>query len=111
MGLKKKIASALAAGVITFSGMMLASPAAQATGNPASLDRGDLSLACKLQYGQSGWAAQLMGNTAYSWRCVYLSNYNDQRSVDVNNYCQHYWSVWAIATNANDPYSWKCQGY
>lgn len=111
MSLKKKIASALAAGAIALGSVMLAAPAAEATGNPSRLDRGDLTSQCRLQYGAAGWDARLMGNTAYSWRCVYNNNYNDQRSVNVNSYCQYYWSVWAVATNANDPYSWKCQGY
>ncbi|HEX6258317.1 MAG TPA: hypothetical protein VFZ48_02480 [Candidatus Saccharimonadales bacterium] len=108
MGLKQRVASVLATGAI-FVGAMLAAPAAQATGDPNRLDRGDLSLACKLQYGQQGWAAQLTGSGAYGWKCVYVSNYNDQRHVDVNNYCMHYWGVWSQATNPNDPYSWRCQ--
>ena len=69
MSLKRKLAPVLAAGAIVLAGLF-AAPAAHATGNPSALDRGDLSIACKLQYGQSGWTAQLFGNNAYSWKCV-----------------------------------------
>ncbi len=108
MSLKNKIAPVVAAGAIALGGM-LAAPAAHSTGNPNSLDQGDLSLACKLSYGQSGWTAQLYGSTAYSWKCIYLTNTSDKRNVDINNYCQHYWGVWAQTTNPSSPYSWRCQ--
>ncbi|HWT40660.1 MAG TPA: hypothetical protein VN081_05350 [Dongiaceae bacterium] len=100
------VASAIAVGAA------LAIPAAaNATGNPSSLDQGDLSLACQEQYNASGWLAQLYGTTAYSWKCVYNGNTSDKRNVDVNAYCMTHWGVWAQTTNPNSPYSWKCQGY
>lgn len=108
--LNRKVASALAAGAMIVGGL-LAAPAANATGNPAKLDRGDLTLACQTQYGQTGWVAHLMGSTAYDWRCVYNNNFSDQRGVSVNQYCNLIWGVWAAAPVVNDPYSWKCQGY
>ena len=110
MSLKRKLAPALAAGAIVLAGLF-AAPAAHATGNPSALDRGDLSIACKLQYGQSGWTAQLFGNNAYSWKCVSPAYPGQRRDVSVNNYCMSIWGVWATTTNPNSPYSWKCQGY
>ena len=111
MTLKKRIASILTVGAITIGATLAAPVAANATGNPSKLDQGDLSLACKLQYGQSGWNAQLYGNTAYSWKCVSAAYPGQKRDVSVNNYCQSIWGVWAMTTNPNSPYSWKCQGY
>jgi len=110
MGLKKGSASLFAAGAVVFGGL-LAAPVAQATGDPSHLDRGDLTLQCKVQYGQAGWAAQLTGSGAYGWKCVYVTNYSDQRDIDINAYCMSLWGVWAAAPNPSDPYSWHCQGY
>lgn len=50
MSLKKKLATAAAAGAVII-GSLLAAPAAHATSNPSKLDQGDLSIACKIQYG------------------------------------------------------------
>lgn len=87
--LKRKLAPALAAGALAVGGLFAAVPAAHATGNPSALDQGDLSLACKIQYGQSGWNAQLYGSTAYSWKCVSAAHPGEKRDVSVNTYCQH----------------------
>jgi hypothetical protein len=113
MSLKKKIAVGLAACALVLGGLFAAPVAAFATGNPHSLDQGDLTSACRLQPGQSsyGWNAQLYGNTVYSWKCVYLGNPNTKTNVDINKYCQTYWGVWAATRNPSSPYSWYCQGY
>jgi uncharacterized membrane protein len=109
--LKKKIVSALAVATITVSAAFMAPVTANATGNPAKLDKGDFTQACKTQYGQAGWVAHLMGSTAYDWKCVYNNNFSNQKSVSVNQYCMQIWGVWAAAPVVSDPYSWKCQGY
>ena len=109
MGLRKKLASTLAVGVIVLSGLFMMAPAAQATGNPNQLDRGDLTGQCRDQYGQQGWTAELYGSTAYSWKCVYLGNVSDKRNVDINAYCQRVYGVYAQTTNPNSPYAWRCQ--
>ena len=106
MSLKKKIMTAGAVGAMVF-GSLIAAPATYATGNPSKLDRGDLSLACKTQYGQNGWIAQQLYSGVYGWRCVYNNNVSTQRSVNVNNYCMTYFGTWATAL----PGYWKCQGY
>jgi hypothetical protein len=107
MTLKKRIASTLAVGAIAIGAMLAAPVAANATANPSRLDQGDLSLACKLQYGQNGWIAQQLYGGVYGWRCVYNNQANTQRSVDVNNYCMTYFGTWSTAS----PGYWKCQGY
>lgn len=107
--LKRKIVPALVAGALAIGGMFATATAAHATGNPSRLDQGDLSQACHLSYG-AGWNAQLLGNTAYSWKCTNASN-PALKNVDINNYCMSMWGVWAMTTNPNSPYSWKCQGY
>ena len=109
MILKRKAATALAAGAIAVGAMLAAPMAANATGNPSSLDQGDLSQACHLQYG-AGWTAHLFGSNAYSWKCTAVGS-SDKRNVDVNNYCMSIWGVWAQTTTPSSPYSWKCQGY
>lgn len=106
MSLKKKLATAAAAGAVII-GSLLAAPAAHATSNPSKLDQGDLSIACKIQYGQNGWIAQQLYGGVYGWRCVYNNNASTQRNVDVNNYCMTYFGTWATAS----PGYWKCQGY
>ncbi len=110
MGLRKRLTPLFAAGAIALGGL-LAAPVAQATGNPSALDRGDFTIQCKAQYGAYGWAAQLTGSTAYGWKCVYLTDFGDQRDISINSYCMNHWGVWAMTTNPSDPYSWKCQGY
>lgn len=85
MSLKEKLASGLAVGAIVVGGLLAVPAVAYATGNPSALDRGDLSQQCKNQYGQYGWAAQLTGSGAYGWKCVYVSNYSDQRNIDIND--------------------------
>ncbi len=103
MTMKKRVVSTLAVGAIAI-GVMLAAPvAANATGNPNRLDRGDLTQACQTQNGAAGWVANLRGSTAYSWRCEYVPGGKASTGVNVNSYCMQVWGVWAQATNANDP--------
>lgn len=113
MRLKSKVAIFTASAALVVGGVIAVPAVAYATGNPHSLDQGDLTTACRLQPGQGayGWAAQLYGSTAYSWKCVYLGNPNTKTNVDINNYCQTYWGVWAATRNSSSPYSWYCQGY
>lgn len=96
MSLKKRIATGLAVGVLAISGLLAVPATAYATGNPHSLDQGDLTIACRLQPGQNayGWTAQLYGNTAYSWKCVYLGNPSTKTNVNINAYCQYYWAFY-----------------
>jgi len=107
MTLKKKFASAVAVGAIVMGALLAVPVAANATGNPSRLDQGDLTIACKIQYGQNGWAAKQLYSGVYGWRCVYNNNNSTARSVDVNNYCMTYFGTWSTAA----PGYWKCQGY
>lgn len=112
MTLKKRVASTLAVGTIAVGAMLAAPVAANATYNPAKLDRGDFTIACREQNDNTlGWVANLRGSTAYSWRCEYVPGGKASTGLSVNQYCMAHWGVWAAAPVASDPYSWKCQGY
>ena len=111
MNLKKKLASAVAVGAIILGALLVSPVAANATGNPSKLDRGDFTIACMNQYGRAGWSAKLYGSTAYSWKCVYNNNDSTQKNVDINAYCMNLVGAWAATPVASNPYSWKCQGY
>ena len=88
MTLKKRIASTLAVGTIAIGAMLAAPVAANATYNPAKLDRGDFTIACREQNDNTlGWVANLRGSTAYSWRCEYVPGGKASTGLSVNQYC------------------------
>lgn len=113
MSLKRKLAVVFATSALALGAVLAVPVAASATGNPSSLDQGDLTLACRAKEttNQYGWTAELYGSDAYSWKCVYLKNPATKKNVDVNNYCMTVFGTWAMTTNPSSPYSWKCQGY
>ena len=83
------------------AGVLPAAPAL-ATGEGVDMD-----LACQIVNGP-GWAARLFypNQGAYGWKCTIHPYDVVHRDVDVNNYCQYFYSEWAH--NTGGAYSWYC---
>jgi len=101
---------------VTLVGVTVAALATFGIAAPASaLSAGEMSQACKLQYGQAGWEANLYypNQGVYGWRCYYnnapwAKDYNERRDLSVQNWCSRQYGQNARFSNQSNAYSWYC---
>ncbi|WP_395639040.1 hypothetical protein [Pseudolysinimonas sp.] len=75
----------------------------------------EMTQACRVQYGQLGWEAQLTypNQGVYGWRCFYnnapwASWYNEKKSLNVQLYCNAVYGGTARFSSQSNAYSWYC---
>ncbi len=109
MGIKRKLATIASAVVLGASVLLASAPQASA------LSSGEMTQACRVQYGSAGWEAYLYypSQGVYGWKCYYNNApwavwYNERKDLSVQNYCSKVYGVNAHFSNQGDPYSWYC---
>ena len=106
---RKKVAGGLLA-------VGLAVGAVLGTAAPAmAFSQFEMTQACRVQYGQAGWEAQLTypNQGVYGWRCFYNNApwaylYNEKKSLNVQLYCNAVYGGTARFSSQSNAYSWYC---